>query len=447
VSTRGTLLDGLRQELLGPSRSIAHDRLVDDQIIVRKLALGVASEAMSAGLIQRGIPYFDLEADGLRVRLPTFAQFVDELAANKLVAELYGSADAKRLALYWLYGLHGFAGKAAKSAWASYWREIARPEWRFTAVANMKAFTMERETFDLGRGLVLRSRSFKELGRELGWDRARLDATLGEDWRDGPPSEYVLTATVVEPKTPDNLLADNGLDQVQRMWRMLLALRLVGQGEVGLGRIFFARPTAYMFDLGGIHSQGAPWPGGRGREYDLTPSGARLARDAYRRLAEFEGSHVSGLARIHVALQRFSAAFDRASVGGADRLVDDVVALEALVGGGSELSFVLASRVSGMLGTNEAQRLSLFRAVRAFYDTRSRLVHGDPLRTKHIQAVEREPELRDVVRRLLGGMLRLVGSQEFHPSKDFVESRLDEVLLRAKDRRRLQRAMGVKRAA
>jgi len=66
---------------------------------------------------------------------------------------------------------------------------------------------------------------------------------------------------------------------------------------------------------------------------------------------------------------------------------------------------------------------------------------------KHFQAIEREPELRDVVRRLLGGVLRLVGSQEFHPSKDFVESYLDEVLLRAQDRRRLQRAMGLKRAA
>ena len=79
----------LGESSLVPSRSIAQGRPVDDQILMRKQALG--------------------EADGLRVRLPTFAQFMNELASSKVVAERYGSAESEHLALYWLYGLADFA--------------------------------------------------------------------------------------------------------------------------------------------------------------------------------------------------------------------------------------------------------------------------------------------------------------------------------------------------
>jgi hypothetical protein len=303
----------------------------------------------------------------------------------------------------------------------------------------MKGFAMDMPYRDMGDGLAIRERSYAELRSMLGWSDPELDATLGQDWREGGASEFVLTCVLQQPKRPENFLRHQHPDQMVRIQRLLLSLRLAAAGDVGIGRVFYARPAAFPLGPGGLVATGSPGFSESPAEYWLATNVASIAVDVYRRLTKFELTDASKLPRIPIALSRFSGAFQRGWSGHPDCLVDDIVALESLVGGGSELSYSLAQRVAAILGADDAERLSLFRSVLSFYDTRSRLVHGAPLRASHQQDLNRESELRDVVRRLLRAMLWLTESAAFYPSKRFLEKRLDEVLLVLDEQRKLQR--------
>jgi hypothetical protein len=126
------------------------------------------------------------------------------------------------------------------------------------------------------------------------------------------------------------------------------------------------------------------------------------------------------------------------------RLVDLITTLEALLGAETEIAFKLAFRVAGLLGTSDAERASIFNEMKAYYDTRSRVVHGGQLKAKHQRHLTNQAELQSYVRRLLRAAVHLRTEGENHTySKRFFREDLDAALLDEATRDPLRRAMGL----
>jgi hypothetical protein len=225
--------------------------------------------------------------------------------------------------------------------------------------------------------------------------------------------------------------------------RLLLALKLNGEGDVSFGELFSLRRTNYPVSPG--ITSGGPTPrAGFGDEMSLVLGRDKSAVDTlYTALSTFEASRNAKVDALGVALARFDSASTRAWVSQTDRVLDDMIGLEALVGDlGAELSYSIAIRTSGMLAVSDEERVDLFRSLRAFYAVRSAIVHGRRLKARQELLMGRESELRDVLRRLLRGYLRLHGARGYASDEQF-RSKLDEALLDRGQRERLRAAMAV----
>ena len=137
------------------------------------------------------------------------------------------------------------------------------------------------------------------------------------------------------------------------------------------------------------------------------------------------------------------ATYDRWPWGRDSQLVDSITSLEAILGTRTEIAYRLATRVSGLLATDDDERVTIFESVRGFYDARSELVHGSPLSRKNKDRLERVDELRDLVRRLLLGFVTLATNPSNPFDRAFFEKGLDAALLRSGDRERIRREMAL----
>lgn len=404
---------------------------------LRASALRLAIEAADAN-IGTGIPFYDTARDAQVTALPSFPDYARRLSKLRRLRSLYGAAAANRLVLAWAYSLPRFETPA--DAWNVFWTELSRPTWIYFEIANLHTFRCDEDVVEFEDGLTVRVRSFEALGGLLGWDRERMDASLGDDWyRSFSPGSHVLIASEEVPKGPDNLVLAGTATGWPRIQRLLLAMRLAGRGDVRIGRLYHGRREGIHL-IGGIASSALGALSGPGDEYDLTADRLVGVRNLHTRIRDFDRLHAVRLGSITIALERFSGTFDRPWSSRADRLIDDMIALEAMVGTRDELAFTIAFRVSGMLEANDDKRSALFKNLKSFYATRSDVVHGSALKVRANADLAREPELRDVVRRLLRGILGLIGT-EFDPTPTFVKSRLDEVLLFPEQRQRLVAAM------
>jgi ABC-type phosphate transport system auxiliary subunit len=124
------------------------------------------------------------------------------------------------------------------------------------------------------------------------------------------------------------------------------------------------------------------------------------------------------------------------------RLVDSITALEAVLGTPVETSYRLSSRVASLLAENDDEQAGLFESLREFYDTRSRVVHGTPLKKKHKERLNSVDELRAIVRTLLRGLIHLTVQGHERLTRAFFERQLDAELIRTEVREELRRAMG-----
>lgn len=397
----------------------------------------LAGEAADAN-VGTGIPNFDTARDALVMALPSFADHARRLSRLRRLRTFYGAHAADHLALAWVYSLPRIA--APSDAWSVFWTELARPTWIYFEIANLHSFRSDEDIIHFDDGLTVRVRSFEALRGLLGWDRERIDASLGDDWyRSLSPSSHVLIASEEVPKEPDNLVLAGTGTGWPRIQRLLLAMRLAGRGDVRIGRLYHGRREDIRI-IGGISSSVFETPTGPGDEYYVTTDRLDDVRNLHARIRDFDQLHAVRLGSLALALQRFSGTFDRSWSSRSDRLVDDMIALEAIVGTSDELAFTIAFRVSGMLEADDNARLALFRSLKSFYATRSDIVHGAALKARATADLADEHELRDVVRRLLRGTLALIAT-DFDPTPDFFKSHLDEVLLVPDKRQRLVAAM------
>jgi hypothetical protein len=86
---------------------------------------------------------------------------------------------------------------------------------------------------------------------------------------------------------------------------------------------------------------------------------------------------------LSLALRSFNSSFDRIPAQNDMKLVDLITTAESLLGASVEISFRLSFYVAGMLAGTDRERVTIFDEMRAFYDTRNRVVHGGTLESKH----------------------------------------------------------------
>ena len=117
-----------------------------------------------------------------------------------------------------------------------------------------------------------------------------------------------------------------------------------------------------------------------GHVSDEWPKGQKFTRqaaDEFATLGRGWRAHVKTRSAVNVAIRRLAGSFSRPGgrFGVEDRIIDVAIALEALCGAGK--SHKVAQRAASLLGRDDAERLSIYDAVKAFHKTRSRIVHVD----------------------------------------------------------------------
>jgi len=101
------------------------------------------------------------------------------------------------------------------------------------------------------------------------------------------------------------------------------------------------------------------------------------------------------------ALSRFNSSYEKRNLG--DRLIDLIVALEALFGGGDSLTYKIALRCSCFLYPPGEARAKAFKAIKKVYGDRSAMIHGDKIDSSYTG--EEIDQLEEQVRRSITAFL------------------------------------------
>lgn len=105
--------------------------------------------------------------------------------------------------------------------------------------------------------------------------------------------------------------------------------------------------------------------------------------------------------------------------------------------------FRLAFRISSLLGSDDAERLDLFEAIKRYYDVRSKIVHGGDLRPAERALVDDDSELRAIVRRLVRAVIFATRHSPLRLSGSYIDERLDRALLDTQARQELRGTLGL----
>lgn len=179
-----------------------------------------------------------------------------------------------------------------------------------------------------------------------------------------------------------------------------------------------------------------------GREYQLAATDAADVRAVYDDVVSFrQATDVPN--NVRLAVRRFESVYRRGISQLEDRIVDQLIALEALAGSGTELRFRLAFRISSLLASDDDERLALFEAVKSYYDLRSKIVHGSSLRTAERALVDDDAELRDIVRRVVRAVIYATAHADIRLTDKYIDKRLDRALLDTEARQDLREALGL----
>jgi hypothetical protein len=120
-----------------------------------------------------------------------------------------------------------------------------------------------------------------------------------------------------------------------------------------------------------------------------------------------------------------------------DRFVDSISALEAVFGSDSESTFKLAFRLASLLGGDDRERSTLFEFFRLAYDARSKVVHGDEIKQRHVEILRDEALLCAHTRRILRGCLQITRATTIDALLEHLDARLLSSVERDKIRKQL----------
>ncbi len=359
------------------------------------------------------------------------------------VASRYGDDATKNLVLEFLYGyLDEMAGitfdeRCFDLIWSRFRSEISSDHWCHVGYTILQNFGSPVHRIELADGIAVCLRTVEHTRGSINSDDLE---QLKADWMQGARGSHALLVEHRVLKSPDNVRLTDVFNPVLLLDRALLALRLYREGDVRAGRYFFVRPALLSTRMPGGISGSASWK--PGEEYRAEKGDLTGLREYYALLVKFESFHASGWKNISVALRRFTAVYDDDWKRHEDQVIDAMIAIEALLGAGQEITYRLSSRVASLLARSDDERLELYDMVKRYYDLRSTIVHGGELKEKHLKLLQDTSPIRDIVRRLLLAFLRLAtGTSRFN--KRGFDAELDRLLLHSGDRKELQQAMGL----
>jgi hypothetical protein len=392
------------------------------------------------------VAYYDSRKDDLITGLEAFQPAVDALGQLPAVQGLFGAAEARRLAIQFVFNAcrhvtdESSFDTACEHTWATFAQEVGTTTWSYRAVANMQNIECAQAPLALGQGVSIRGRSFEKLSALLNWGAFELDQ-LTKDWMAGANSSFVMLIETEVAKTPDNFIMVNDGSEYPRAVRTLLAMRLLAPGDVRIGRIFAARPAAFNVGLGGMQSFGfTVWH--PGPVYRLAPEQVPMIVRTCQDLLALEQQPGKTNRTLLLALRSFSSIYDRLFHQAEDRVVDAITALEALWKLDAELSFKLAFRTSSLLAASDDERVSIYETLSEYYKIRSKVVHGGSLTEVQEQQLREDEPLRSIVRRALRAFLHLAINPGEWTLKRLNEE-ADRTLLHDVGRRSLRAAMGI----
>jgi hypothetical protein len=420
------------------------------KIALRQLVKDTVKMGQTAGLSLselRGIAFFDMRKDEKIQHLESF-----ETAASKIVylprfVESFGADAAPRIALQFVYQyferghVMSYSEEVFESTYDDLVKELESPVWIFRGVANVRYFMSDVHHVDLDDGVTIRGRSSADLA-SLGFGTAIWDR-ITEDWSGFGASSFVLIAEHSIPKNPDNLILTDSYQLGVKAMRAILALRLCGEGSVGIGPMWVIRSAHFNVGIGGISRAGASIPT-MGTHFRWTPTisaNYSAIYDGVKQLEE-EGFKASP-GNLSVALRAFSSTYDRWPTAQDSQLLDCVTALEALLGADNEIAFKLSFRIASILADTDEERGNLLKLLKDFYNTRSRVIHGANLQAKHQTLLQRVDELRNIVKRLLVAFIRLGNTKPVEYGKNFWQEKLDGMLVNTVERGKLRVALGL----
>ena len=302
-------------------------------------------------------------------------------------------------------------------------------------------FMSDIHRIDLDDGVTIRGRSPAEWA-SLGFGTAIWDR-ISEDWSGFGASSFVLIAEHSIPKKPDNLTTMNSYQLSVKALRAILALRLCGEGSVGIGPMWVIRSARFNVGIGGISRWGASIPT-MGTIFNWNPAIGVNYSAVYDGLKKLEGEGFKASpGNLSVALRAFSSTYDRWPTAQDSQLLDCVTALEALLGADNEIAFKLSFRIASILADTNEERSGLLKLLKGFYDTRSKVIHGATLKDKHQAFLRRVDEFRAIVKRLLVAFVRLGNAKPAEYGKKFWDENLDGVLVNTVEREKLRVALGL----
>ena len=376
-----------------------------------EVALALA-DAVKGAQIAPDTPFRDVSREAPLVGLPEFEPVQLALKASTRLRRLYGN-KSQRLTLAWAYSSAAPGNSAIQ--WRDFWKELTDETWRYVSVANLTNYDSAIGDCEISNGVDIRARRLSDLSTALGWSYDDLQQTLGQDWMLTGAGEYILLVSTSIPKDPTTVMQSNTGIEAVAVARALMAMRIAGEGDVGVGTVFTTRVSKPLMLLFGRMSSPPVLAFGSGTQYVMNQERLRSIRLIFSQLSSLEARPQTTFSELRSALDRFRAAFDRPWIALADRIIDDVIALEAIAVVSTELSYTISVRVSGMLADSDVDRVDLFKLLKAFYAVRSTIVHGGRLKPAAQALLAREPELRNVVRSVLRGLLNLVDSAAMQP--------------------------------
>jgi hypothetical protein len=415
------------------------------ETLTRDALASIAESPFGVNGCRNSIAYHDERKDALFTGHPSFQAAVDALANIAAVQTHFGAAEARRLAIQFVYNVcnhvaNGLTtGEAFGRTWEAFAQEASTPTWTFSALANIQNLECSVYPLDLGDGVSIRGRSFAELSAILHWTDVELEF-LSKDWSEAGMSSFVMLVQKQVPKTPENFLWRDDGTAYTRAARALLAMRLCAPGDIRIGRLFYEKPAAFNVGIGGMQMSGfSVW--NPGPNYHLVPEQVPDIRRLYGQLNEFDSR--GNKKNLALALRSFSSIYDRTYHQAEDRILDAVTALEAVWKLDSELSFKLAFRTASLLAISDDERVLIYETLRDYYGIRSKVVHGSALSDLEARRLNEDEPLRNLVRRALRAFLFLVVNPgDWSLNRRFYKE-VDAVLLHTLSRTNLQAAMGL----
>jgi Apea-like HEPN len=332
----------------------------------------------------------------------------------------------------------------------AFWEELSAPEWHWRGLAQLQNFNSDEDLLDLGNGITIRRIDEQDLA-SMGWTDWHWEQLMQERFR-GLLGTHVIATEHLLPKEPENFVA-NDIVTHAKATRTLSVLRLLKNGDVRIGQMWLHRVNSYYLKLLGYITMGLPTGFNfmMGSPYTLEASELSAVRDLYDVLVRYEDTGDRAPVNVNLALRSFSDVYERRDQWRNDtQLVDAITAAEALLGAPQEATFKVAFRVASVLGNDDDDRVRIYDRMKGYYDTRSAVVHGGnrlyrgrELQEKHRRRLENQQDLRDFVRQLLVGFIRLAVSSDHTFDNEFFEQKLDSALLHSARRSELRLAMGL----